>query len=71
MAAMAVPVRRADTDAVIGCLSIAAPSVRLDAERMAELAPALQRAAEEIGAASRGSRFFSPAADHPRKADRA
>jgi DNA-binding IclR family transcriptional regulator len=59
MAAMAVPVRRPASGEVIGCLSIAAPSVRLDAARMAELAPPLQTAAEEIGAASRGSRFFS------------
>ncbi|HET9068384.1 MAG TPA: IclR family transcriptional regulator [Amaricoccus sp.] len=61
MAAMAVPVRRIGGE-VIGCLSIAAPSVRLDAGRMAALAPSLQTAADEIGAASRGSRFFSGAA---------
>jgi DNA-binding IclR family transcriptional regulator len=63
MAAMAVPVRRADDDViggeVIGCLSIAAPSVRLDAGRMEELAGPLAEAAAEIGAASRGSRFFA------------
>ncbi|MBP7001516.1 IclR family transcriptional regulator [Amaricoccus sp.] len=59
MAAMAVPVRSAGTGEAIGCLSIAAPSVRLDAARMAALAPALQAAAGEIGAASRGSRFFA------------
>jgi IclR family transcriptional regulator, acetate operon repressor len=58
MAAMAVPVRRPD-GAVIGCLSIAAPSVRLGPERMEELAAPLQRAAEEIGAASRGSRLLA------------
>ena len=58
MAAMAVPVRRTDGE-VVGCLSIAAPSVRLDAARMAELAPALRQAAEEIGAASRGSRLLA------------
>lgn len=68
MAAMAVPVRRGGDGEVIGCLSIAAPSVRLDAARMAEFAPALQEAAAEIGAASRGSRFFTPGAVIERKA---
>jgi DNA-binding IclR family transcriptional regulator len=63
MAAMAVPVRRGDSGKVIGCLSIAAPSVRLDAARMAELASLLQRSADEIGAASRGSRFFAAPAE--------
>lgn len=58
MAAMAVPVRRPD-GTVVGCLSIAAPSVRLDAARMTALAEPLQRAAEEIGAASRGSRLLT------------
>lgn len=59
MAAMAVPVRRPDDGEPIGCLSIAAPSVRLDARRMEELAGPLAAAAAEIGAASRGSRFFA------------
>jgi len=64
MAAMAVPVRRPDDGEEtggepIGCLSIAAPSVRLDAARMEELAGPLTAAAAEIGAASRGSRFFA------------
>jgi IclR family acetate operon transcriptional repressor len=68
MAAMAVPVRRAGTGEVIGCLSIAAPSVRLDAKRMDELAPLLQTAADEIGAASRGSRFFTGAPAVERRA---
>ncbi|MFT3975358.1 MAG: IclR family transcriptional regulator C-terminal domain-containing protein [Amaricoccus sp.] len=60
MAAMAVPVRRPDDGNVVGCLSIAGPSVRLDAARMEALAPPLAEAAAEIGAASRGSRFFTP-----------
>lgn len=62
MAAMAVPVRRAGTGTAIGCLSIAGPSVRLDAARMAELAEPLALAADEIGSASRGSRFFAASA---------
>lgn len=68
MAAMAVPLRRGGDGPAIGCLSIAAPSVRLSADRMAELAPALQAAAEEIGAASRGSRFFASATPEPTRA---
>lgn len=68
MAAIAVPVRRPDSGEALGCLSIAAPSVRLDEARMAELAPVLQAAADEIGAASRGSRFFAVSAADERKA---
>ncbi len=68
MAAMAVPVRRGGTGEVLGCLSIAAPSVRLDLARMAMLAPALHAAADEIGAASRGSRFFAAPPTMDRKA---
>lgn len=59
MAAMAVPLRRPDDGVVIGCLSIAGPSVRLDAARMEELAGPLADAGAEIAAASRGSRFFA------------
>lgn len=65
MAAMAVPVRRPFDDdptgegEVVGCLSIAGPSVRLDAARMETLAGPLAEAAAEIGTASRGSRFFA------------
>lgn len=64
MAAMAVPIRRTSSEA-IGCLSIAGPSVRVDAARMAELAPSLIAAAGEIGAASRGSRLFAQARATP------
>ncbi|NNU60800.1 IclR family transcriptional regulator [Ochrobactrum soli] len=56
MAAMAVPVRSGGE--VISCLSIAGPTVRMTPERMAELAPHLTRAAEEIGLAASGSRYF-------------
>lgn len=59
MAAMAVPVRGGDGGEVIGCLSIAAPSVRLDATRMEALAGGLRAAAAEIGTASRASQFFA------------
>ncbi|MCP1198326.1 IclR family transcriptional regulator [Notoacmeibacter sp. MSK16QG-6] len=59
MAAMAVPVRRSKDAKVIGCLSIAGPAVRLDDETMETKLPALQRAADEIGAAAEGSRLFA------------
>lgn len=56
MAAMAMPVRSGGQ--VISCLSIAAPAVRMTLERMAELAPHLSAAAEEIGLAANGSKYF-------------
>jgi IclR family acetate operon transcriptional repressor len=56
MAAMAMPVRSGGQ--VISCLSIAAPAVRMTPERMAELAPHLSAAAEEIGLAANGSKYF-------------
>jgi len=58
MAAMAVPVRRGGSDAVIGCLSIAGPAVRLNKARVAELAPALTEAAAELSQAADASQFF-------------
>jgi DNA-binding IclR family transcriptional regulator len=61
-AAIACVVRQPDTGAVMGTLSLAGPLVRLTEARMHALAPELLAAAAELGAASRGSRFF---ADHP------
>lgn len=58
MAAMAVPVRYHTNGPVLGCLSIAGPAVRMTAERMAELAPALQASAAELGEAAAGSQYF-------------
>lgn len=58
MAAMAVPVRYHGSGAVLGCLSIAGPAVRMTAERMAELAPRLQASALELGNAAPGSTYF-------------
>lgn len=58
MAAMAVPVRHRGDAPVLGCLSIAGPAVRMTAERMAELAPRLQQAAAELGAAAAGTGYF-------------
>lgn len=58
MAAMAVPVRYQGKGAVLGCLSIAGPAVRMTSERMAELAPKLQATAIELGEAAAGSQYF-------------
>lgn len=59
MAAMAVPVRYHGDGPVLGCLSIAGPAVRMSDNRMAELAPDLQAAADELGAAASGSKYFA------------
>lgn len=58
MAAMAVPVRYHGTGPVLGCLSIAGPAVRMTPTRMAEMAPRLQAAALELGAAAAGTKYF-------------
>jgi IclR family acetate operon transcriptional repressor len=59
MAAMAVVIRHPDTQAPMGTVSIAGPSVRFSVERMKELTPALVQAAQELSEASRASLFFS------------
>ncbi|UJQ94108.1 IclR family transcriptional regulator [Mariluticola halotolerans] len=59
MAAMAVPVRRAEDGQPIGCLSIAGPAVRLTQAHMDELYQPLLEAADEIGSASEASFFFN------------
>lgn len=58
MAAMATPVRYHGDGAVLGCLSIAGPAVRMTDRRMAELAPRLRAAADEIGEAAAASQYF-------------
>lgn len=65
MAAMAVPVHRADGGRPIGCLSIAGPAVRVTCERMEELKGPLLEAAAEIGDASTASSFFSRGTPEP------
>jgi IclR family transcriptional regulator, acetate operon repressor len=60
MAAMARAVRD-PAGRVLGCLSIAGPSVRMTAERMQALAPALAAAAEEMGRAACASPCFREA----------
>lgn len=59
MAAMAVPVHLGTAGPVVGCLSIAGPSVRLDKARVTSLAPALADAAAELSAAADASQFFN------------
>jgi len=58
MAAMAVAVRYHVSGPVLGCLSIAGPAVRMTDARMAELAPRLQAAADELGASAAGTKYF-------------
>ena len=57
--ALAAVVRRPQTDEVIGVLSIAGPSARMAQSRLAELAPLLLAAAQELSAASRASELFA------------
>lgn len=59
MAAMAVPIRYRGGDTVIGCLSIAGPTARLDPAWMADHAGMLKDAAAELGDAALGFRYFS------------
>ncbi len=59
MAAMAVPIFRSEDDAVIGCLSIAGPGVRVTPELMNQFYPLLREAADEIGGAAEASFFFN------------
>ncbi|MFT3691158.1 IclR family transcriptional regulator [Paenirhodobacter sp.] len=59
MAAMAMTVRYHGEGPVLGCLSIAGPAVRMDAARMAELAPMLREAADDLGVAALGSQYFA------------
>lgn len=58
MAAMAVPVRHMGQGRVLGCLSIAGPAVRMTSEHMAEMAPLLKAAADELGVSTAGSKYF-------------
>ena len=57
LSAMSAPVRFSG-QAAFGVVTIAGPSVRLDAARMAELAPELLACAEQLAAASGASPFF-------------
>lgn len=58
MTAMAVTLKHGGSGTVIGCLSIAGPAVRLNATRVAELAPVLKEAAAELSGAADASQFF-------------
>lgn len=58
MGAMAMPITSGETGAVIGCLSIAGPAVRVTPEQMEDFFPLLREAANEIGNAAEASFFF-------------
>jgi IclR family acetate operon transcriptional repressor len=58
MGAMAAPVRRRG-EATIGVITIAGPSVRLTEDRMLQLGPQLQQAAQELAMASTASPIFA------------
>ncbi len=58
MAAIAAPIRRRD-GRVLGAVSVAGPSILLDAARMQALAPALLEAVEEMSHAAAASIYFS------------
>jgi len=62
LSAMSAPVRFAGQPA-IGVLTIAGPTVRFTAERMAALAPELLSIAQQLAAASGASPFFTLTAD--------
>lgn len=59
LAAMAVPIRSAIDDSIVGCVSIAGPAVRLNEERAKELYPFIKRASEELAVASSSSISFA------------
>ncbi|WP_051378286.1 IclR family transcriptional regulator [Derxia gummosa] len=58
LAAVSVPVRHPNSGAVLGTLSVAGPSSRLEVERMHRIAPEVITAAKEIGLASLTSNYF-------------
>lgn len=58
-AAMAAAIRHPVTHGVVGVVSVAGPSVRLTAERMQALAPAMLAAATELSDACEGSEYLT------------
>lgn len=59
MAAMAMAVRDPGAGTVLGCVSVAGPSVRLNAETVEDTARIMGVHAERLGAAADGSRYFA------------
>jgi IclR family transcriptional regulator, acetate operon repressor len=59
LSALAAAVLHPSTGAVIGTLSVAGPSLRLNESRLSAVAPVLLSAARELGFASSGSSFFA------------
>jgi len=68
LSAMSAPVRFAGQPAM-GVLTIAGPTVRFTAERMAALAPELTSTAQQLAAASGASPFFKLTAETGQAAD--
>ncbi len=68
MSAMAAPIRHRVSDRVIGVVSVAGPSVRLDEARMHELAPRMLEAAAELADACEGSQYLAQASRSTRTA---
>jgi IclR family acetate operon transcriptional repressor len=66
-AAMAAAVVHAVSGAVIGTVSIAGPSARLNSTSIADLAPALLSAAADLSAACQFVDFFQPVDNSPSK----
>ena len=58
MSAMAAPIYHHDSDQVIGMLSVAGPAVRLCDDKIAEFAPILAKAAQQVGRSCEASNFF-------------
>lgn len=65
MSAIAMPVRRATDNRVIGCISIAGPSVRMRPARIADIAPMVKRAADSISSIASASQYFNLPARNP------
>ena len=59
MAAMAVPVFYRGSGTVLGCVSVAGPSVRLRPDGLSATAAALREAAGDLGAAADASQYFA------------
>lgn len=57
--AVATAIRRRGVGAPVGTVSVAGPTIRMTADRMAEIAPWLQASASELGAAATSSPLFS------------
>jgi DNA-binding IclR family transcriptional regulator len=64
-AAMAAAIRHPVTHEIVGVVSVAGPSVRLNEARMHELAPQMIAAAAELSDACKSSEYFAVASRSP------